>query len=347
MRPESEREMAEGRARGVIGCLTAGFEMLPQNLQAAALPVALDLVLWLGPRLSIGSLLQGVLDVLMTNPTMADPEMAEQMEQVMVLIEEFGRRFNLLATIGSVPLLHVPSLLARHMPAAGTPLGAARVVSLRSVLAVVAWWALLMLAGIALGFLYLNEIAQRVAGGQRLQNPTAYQDGGSHRRLVYSDGRKSGRRLLQFLLFGLGLLAGVFVVVPLWMTTVTVGTIIAPLVGMLLWVGGVGFLTYAGLHLVLVVPSLLVGRRSLGQALGESIVLSHRGLGSLLGFVLLSVVIYEGLGYAWTLPRSDSWAMVIGIVGNSLVATGLSGAVFEFYRDRVSLIRGVVGTIGE
>jgi hypothetical protein len=129
----------------------------------------------------------------------------------------------------------------------------------------------------------------------------------------------------------------------MWLLVVALGTVIAQPLGIILWVAGVGFISYAALHLVFVVPGLLLGRRRLLQAVGESILLSHVNLSSVIGLVVLTVVIYQGLAYAWTLPSSDSWALLVGIVGNAVVGTGLTGAAFLFYRDRLIVARQLAG----
>jgi hypothetical protein len=47
------------------------------------------------------------------------------------------------------------------------------------------------------------------------------------------------------------------------------------------------------------------------------------------------VVIYEGLGFVWSLPSGDSWALLIGILGNGCIATGLTAATFVFYQEQI------------
>lgn len=336
------REEQEGRlSRGVIGYLTAGFEMLGQNLLMVALPVVLDVFLWLGPRVSLQPLLQGFVSVLRSQQ-LSDPEMSGQVEQAMVLLEQFGEEFNLLSVLGGVPMFQVPSLLARRASGAASPLGSPRVVSLSSALAVIPWWSGLALIGLVLGFLYLNEIAHQIqdAVGSGLERmPSA----GEGRGNSNDDSLITGLwKFLRFLLFAFGLVVIGSFVFPLWMLIVALGTSIVQPLGILLWVGGVGLLSYVGLHLLFVIPSLLLGGRRLLNAIGESVLLSHLNLSSVFGYVLLAVVIYEGLGYAWLLAPSDSWAMVIGIVGNAFVATGLTGAAFIFYRDRVVVARQMV-----
>jgi len=338
------REVRDGRSsRGVIGCLTAGFEMLGQNLLMVALPVVLDLFLWLGPRVSVEPLLQGVV-TLLRNQTPADPEMAGQVDQAVILLEQFGERFNLLSMLGGVPMFQVPSLLARRASAAGSPLGDPHVLSLSSVLSLIPWWAALAFFGLVLGFLYLNEIAHQIQDGESsgLARPTATGEGGG------ADGDDSLRdgmwKFLRFVSFGLGLVVIGSLVLPVWVLIVALGASIAQPLGIMLWIAGLGFLSYTALHLLFVIPGLLLGGRRLLRAISESVLLSHVSLSSVFGFVLLAVVIYEGLGYAWLLPHSDSWAMLIGIVGNAFVATGLTGAAFLFYQEQVIVGRRLMAS---
>ena len=37
----------------------------------------------------------------------------------------------------------------------------------------------------------------------------------------------------------------------------------------------------------------------------------------------------------WLIPASDSWVLLIGIVGHAFVATGLYASTFHFYKDRM------------
>jgi hypothetical protein len=314
--------------------LTAGFEMLTQNLQVVALPVVLDLILWLGPRVSIAPLLNGFARILGRQPA-PDAQMAAQMEQAMELLKQFAGRFNLLSTLAGVPMFQIPSLLARRAPAAGSPLGSPQVFSISSILALVPWWAALGVLGLILGFLYLNEIANQVENGVMAPARSEGESGETTSGNPDGGWRDSLLKLARFLVFALGLAAVGSVVLPLWILMVAVGATVAEPLGVLLWVVGVGLISYAAMHLLFVIPSLLLGGRPLLGAIGESLLLSHVSLSSVFGFVLLALVIYEGLGYAWSLPNSDSWAMLIGILGNAFVATGLTGAAFVFYRDRV------------
>ena len=319
--------------RGVIACLTGGFELLGRNLLSIALPVVLDVVLWLGPRVSIAPILGRFTRALEMQPA-ADAQMAGQIAQATSVLNQLAKEFNLLSVLGTVPLLQVPSLLARRGSGVGSPLGESRVFSLSSPFAVLPWWAGLLLAGLALGFLYLNEIAHQVEAATTHTYYPGRESVGDAPSEASGSELSSVRKFARFFLFSLGLALAAFSVLSLWLIVVAMGSLIAQSLGILLWIAGLGFASYAALHLVFVIPGLLLGNRRLLQAVGESILLSHMNLSSVVGLVVLAAVIYEGLAFAWSLPSSDSWALLIGIAGNAVVATGLTGAAFLFYRER-------------
>lgn len=337
MRTEKGRER-ERPPRGVMGCLAGGFEMVGQNPSLAVLPVVLDLLLWLGPRISVGPLIDSFASVLSAQMP-KDPETVTRVAEATELLKEFGAQFNLVSVVGGIPLLQAPSLLVRRLSGGGSPLGAPRVVALSSPLLAVPWWAVLVTAGLVIGFLYLNEIAHQMPWPGAL--PSTDQRDGVEEGDVFENhkARAGAWKLLRFGLFAAGLFVIGSTLVPLWLLMVAIGAVVAQPVGILIWIAGAGFFGYAALHLMFVVPSLLVGERPLRRAIGESVLLSHLNLMSLLGFVVLALVIYEGLGFAWSLPSRESWALLVGILGNSFVATGLTGAAFVFYHDRMRAAR--------
>jgi len=324
--------------RGVVGCLAAGFEMVGQTPSLVALPVVLDLLLWIGPRVSVRPMMHALVEALSVQVP-ADPEALNRVAQATEMLKRFGSQFNLVSVAGGIPLFQVPSLLVRHGSGGGSPLGDPRVFALSSPLTLMPSWAALAVVGLVLGFLYLNEIARQV---QVFTSPF-----GANGPEV-AEGASGGWdattgaavwKLVRFVLFAAGLLVIGSAIASVWLLVVALGTMIAQPLGILFWIGGAGFLGYAALHLIFVVPSLLLGEGSLRHAIGESILLSHLNLWPLFGFLALTLVIYEGLGFAWSLPPSDSWVLFVGILGNAFVATGLTGAAFVFYRDRLRVVR--------
>lgn len=315
----------------VIGCLTAGFEILNRNLWLIALPVLVDLLLWLGPRLSIAPLLQGFTVSLQMRGTL-NPQTGYQLAQAAELLQRFGEEFNLLSLLGLLPLLEVPSLLAQHAPGTLSPLGQPGTVPIRDVLTLLGWVLLLLPTGLLLGFLYLNGLARRVAAAVARTEPSA----AGAQPDIAPVGCVGG--LVRVFFFVAVLLGALVLSVLLWIALVgIVGAISQPL-GILVLVLGVGLSAYVALHLLFVVHGVLLGGRGLLRAIWESILLFQLQFPSVVWLLLLVVVVYNGLGYAWSLPPGDSWLLAVGILGNGCVATGLTVATFVFYQERVKCL---------
>ncbi len=316
---------------GVIACLTAGFDVLGRNLWLIALPVLFDVFLWLGPRLSVAPLVQRFTALVLAQPT-SDAATARQLTQAVQLIELFGDRFNALSLCGTLPLLNVPSLLAQRAPEALSPLGKSYVFLVERVFAVMGWSALLIPVGLVLGFLYLNLLARRIRAARSSEEQAS---GDAAGRPDVLPGSSSGLRFLRVFLFGAALVTVGAVLVPIWMMLVGTALALAPALGLMAWVTSLGLGGYLVLHLLFVVPGVVLGGHGLLRAIWESIVLIHTQFSSVIGLVVVVVVIYEGLGYVWSLPSADSWSLLVGIVGNACVATGLTAAAFVFYQERV------------
>jgi hypothetical protein len=314
---------------GVIGCLTAGFEILGQNPWLIVLPVLLDLFLWLGPRLSIAPLLQGIL-AMMRAQRAPDPQVAYQWTQATDLLQQLGEKFNLLALLGTLPLLDVPSLLAQHAPGALSPLGQPSVFMVKNTLTLMGWAMVLIPIGLLLGFLYMNGLARRIAVRATSEEP--------ERDAPSTSGVGKFVRVFLFITVLLGAL---LLFVPLWIALIGIVGAIAQPLGILAWVLGAGMLSYIALHLLFVIHGVLLGGRGLLRAIWESILLFQLQFPSVAWLLLLVVVVYKGLGYAWSLPPGDSWLLAIGILGNGCVATGLTAATFVFYQERVKYLSQV------
>jgi hypothetical protein len=351
---DAKTKEESARPLGVIGSLAAGFEVIGRHLGLIALPVLLDLLLWLGPRVTVAPLLEQFVAFMLSRPT-PDPTTVRQVAQAAELLKQFGEKSNLLSLLSALPLLNVPSLLAQHTPGAVSPLGEPHMVWTASVLTVMAWAVVLVPAGLVLGFLYLNGVARRV---RAVRSPDR-----QARALSHAEARAPNRvagpalgevegggqavdvggsavKLIRIFLFAAGLLMAGIVLVPLWM--LLVGAIVAtvPLLGFLVWSFSIGLASYMVLHLLFVVPGVLLGGRRLLRAIWESILLIHTQFPSVVGLVLLVLVIDQGLGFVWSLPSGDSWSLLIGILGNSCIATGLTAALFVFYQERVGQLPG-------
>ncbi|RLC66213.1 MAG: hypothetical protein DRI48_05200 [Chloroflexi bacterium] len=315
----------------VIGCLKAGFEIVGRYLWLIAPPVLVDLLLWLGPRVSVAPVLRRFISFLTAQPT-PDAVTVSQVEQAVRFLEQVSEGFNLFSFLSLLPLFNPPSLLAWRLLEAKSPLGEPSVWFAPNVLAVVGWGIVLVPIGLVLGFLYLHSLADRIRA--------VWPADGSE-----AEGGRPGRRnstwvkLARLLLFvGVLLVMGI-TLAPLWALVVGTCFTIAPVLGFLVWSIGIGLGSYLGLHLLFVAPGVLLGDRGAWRATWESILLIQAQFPAVVGLILLALVLYAGLGFVWALPSADSWSLMVGIVGNSCIATGLTAAVFIFYRERIKVVQ--------
>ncbi|HDQ73237.1 MAG TPA: hypothetical protein ENN19_14265 [Chloroflexi bacterium] len=310
---------------GVIGSITAGFEIVGWRLWLVALPMLLDLLLWLGPQISLDPLMDRIV-IAMRTQAMPTSLMAQQIDQAIQTLETIGEGLDLASLLSVIPLLHLPSLLAWRLSEAISPMGDLTVLSVSNFGVLLGWMILLMPIGLLLGFLYLNGLARRVRDARLPDQSNA--DSSLSARTNFG-------KFIRVLLFAFVLLVVGVVLGGVWMLVVGMMALISPVLGFVMWALGMGLGIYLALNMVFVVPALLVGERGLWQAIWESFVLMQMQAPSVLGLLLLTFVIYEGLGLVWTLPSLDSWSMLLGIFGNSCVATGLAAATFVFYQERV------------
>src|SRR5919197_4537890 len=148
---------------GVLGSLRAGFDAVSTHIGLILLPAGLDFLLWLGPRLSIGGLVnpffQLVFDEARTNLT--SPADLKRFTDFQAAFKEVVERFNLLSLLGKLQAFPVgiSSLLAQTMPVR-TPLGSQDVVQVSSLPALLGLIFLFVLLGWIVGGLYFHWVSR-------------------------------------------------------------------------------------------------------------------------------------------------------------------------------------------
>jgi hypothetical protein len=317
----------------VIGCIRAGFELVGRNLWLLGFPVSLDLFLWLGPRLSVGPLLRALLSFFDMQRA-SDPSLAPQVALLRELIEQVGQRFNLVSLVSALPLFTVPSLLSGRPLQPVSPLGGPLVQPLTNPFLSLVLSAGILGIGLLLGTAFLYLLASRVVASRPTPKPRLRPVEATAQLPELDDGKRFARPVRAFL-FVSGVVAVCVCLLPLWAVVIGLAAMIAPLVGLVLWLVSVGIVSYLCLHLLFVVHGVLLSGRGLIRAVWESVVLIHVQLPSVAGLIVLVVVIHQGLGRIWSLPSGDSWLLLVGILGNACIATGLTAATFVFYEERI------------
>lgn len=279
-----------------------------------ALPVTVDLVLWLGPRLSIETILQRVVDL---GPLMggASPELAEALLELQVRLLEFGQQFNLLALLITAPL-GLPSLMAARTPTAN-PLGQLATIDIGYPWLYLGLTIGFQLAGVLLGAVYFGLVAQQIQAAKTDLRLLAGRLPGLCMRflmLVFL----IGPILIAFQLFAMAVIAthhalAIFgLMVAMWMLT----------------------------YLVFSPHGVLEGRGA-WRSVWDSLRVVQWNLPAVLFLLGLALILYLGLNVLWDAPGNTSWLSLLSIIGHAYVATGLFAGTLVFYRERLAWMDSV------
>ena len=294
---------------GAIEAISKGFEAVTNRLGLILFPIILDLILWLGPRLSIERLVKELMGFVVP-PAGADAITLQNVESLRQVSEAITKTYNLFSLLSTTPL-GLPSLMVGRMPAAN-PLGVGHALQVGDPLVYLSVMVALQLAGLLLGAAYLGLIAQ--------QSWEASVD------LPRLSGHLIG---LWGRLLVLAIVTSPVVVAVRWMLlaiSASPNSGILPILG----------LTVAAWLLTYLAFSFhgLVAGRGVFQSIVDSLRLVQWNLSSTVMLLVTVLLLNWGLGMVWNIPKDDSWLTFIGIAGHGYITTALFAGTFVFYRDR-------------
>lgn len=293
---------------GIPATIGAGFDLVTRRLWLVALPVALDVFLWLGPRLSFQPLVEQMLTQLPAEAMLVDPRPT---------LELIAGRTNLFTYL-SVLLAGVPALMTGITPEK-TPIQP-QVLQLSNW---GQWTALLIgltLAGLLLTALYYTLIARAAA------SPETESRGSLVSHVLRSFGRLVALAAAFLLILTITILPLTIVAAFVSLLSQTLGTLVllaVPVV--MLWLLLLMSLTPGG---------MVLNRNSFLRALGESIRLFQLNFVSATGLLLISFGISRLMEALMLTADDGSWLTLASLIGHAFISTSLIAAAFIFYRDR-------------
>jgi len=299
---------------GVISSLKAGFDVVSTHIVAILLPVALDLLLWLGPRLSleklVGPAVADMIQLIRVSPVPG--------QDAQVIIEFYKRvgeqfsRYNLFDVLRTFPI-GIFSLMVDKLPAEN-PFGPQSVMQVSSIFSWFGWLVLLTLLGWVGGGLYFRWVSGAALGGEEA-------------------GISPLRAVTQTILLSvLWIIAALIIFVPVSLVF-TLLYLISPLL-----VQG-GLLLLGIFSVWLIVPlfftphGIFVRKQNAFTSIYFSLRMARFTLPTSSLFILGVFLLSQGLNYLWKVPPADSWMMLVGIIGHAFITTALLAASFVYYRD--------------
>ena len=308
----------------MIDTLSAGFQLVNRAPGLLLIPVLLDLLLWLGPKLSAAGLAERALSRLV--PTVeqlgqeAGPGAADQLDQLhqqVELIRQTAQAFNLLSLLA----YRGGWTIRTAVPAERSGMAGAIEISTVTILAALAVG--LTLVGIALACVWLGALAQHVRDGRL--------DAGA----LIAAAPRYWLAILGFLV--LATVAAVALLVPLTMAAVVV-QIVAPGSGAIV---GTQFLFWVAVLVGLIflafrTEAIVVSEVGPVRAALNSIRVVASDFWSSLGFIIITWVIMSGMGLIWSSLARAPAGQAVAILGNGYIESGLAAASMLFYRNRIT-----------
>ena len=300
----------------VIKSIRNGFDAITKHLILLLFPVGLDLVLWFGPHLQIKSLIEGLIVEMNNVSELMPADFGEVMEAGQEIWMVGAERINLLIGLRSLPV-GIFSLFTGILPVEN-PLGTPMFWDVTNLSAAVLIVLLVFLVGLMLGGLYFSAVRQ-AALYDELKWRGIFQD---WPRVSLQSGILS---LIWIIFFMAILVVGSCAATGITIFSVSLGQMVIILFGVIsFW---------------LIFPLIFSphGIYSEGQKAWKSLLSSIR-LTNLTFlktslFILLALLLNQGLNMLWQVPPENSWLMLISVIGHAFVTTGMLSASFVYYQD--------------
>jgi hypothetical protein len=307
---------------GVIESLSAGYRFLGKRLYLLLVPILLDLLLWLAPRLSIAPLFRQIADFYSQAATMdgMPTDMLAASSQLSELLDRTGETSNLFSLLVNSSLLHVPSLLASI-----NPIGEDVVRQVENPLIAILIYVGFSLLGVLVGVVYMNMLASALplGGAPKLMRLSEF---------VGAVLRHWMMVLLYVVLLVLALLIGSIPIALAIALLSMISSFLGPIILLLLS----GTLLVVFFYLYFVTAAMVLDNLPVHRAIAQSFVVVRANFWATLGFVVLYNVITIGFALLMTsLARLTPVATLAAILLYAYIGSGLTMALLVFYRTRI------------
>jgi len=290
------------RQPSLIDVVSEGFVAVNRRIWVLVLPVALDLFLWLGPRIGIAPLLAQVREL---NPTIWDQTLAGLGAGANEQLAAIDLRFLLFLNPLRVLL---PTLQAPAVPWAATAWQLGTWASTLGMLVLINVIALTMAA------LYLSPLASTVKNDAP---------------------RHLGRTLARVLGVAAIVMGSLFAVSLVLLVLASVLSLVAEPLAVFVVVVWLALATWFAFVTSFSFDAVVLDGLNPLRAVWRSVVVVQRALWGALGLWLITTLIVWGFGVIWSaLAAGGSIGIVLAIVGSAYITTGLAAAHLVFYRNR-------------
>ncbi len=311
---------------GIIEALYGGFELVFSHPWILLVPVALDLFLWMGPRVTAAPVFQQFITWVATlQPPNSTPEMAQGLESAKRQWLALGDNFNVFS-IAAIFALGMPTLMGLQAPSASFLSSQPHGYAIADGVTLAELLALMVVMGIFVGSVYLEVIARAVrretSGPIEFVSQTlkSYVSVGA---LILAEG------ILLVLMFLPFLLSAMLV------------SLFSQEIGQFVLLLGMMLVMWAGLYLLFSVFAIFVSGANLWQAVVSSVTVFRYNYWSALGLICLVYLIGVGFQIIWQSLTGTAWGALGADIGNAFLVSSLIAALMLFYQDRITWLNRI------
>jgi hypothetical protein len=319
----SNVQMAGTTQPKLLPSLISGFNAIANHIALILFPILIDVFLWFGPHLGIKNLLQPVINQVLELPEFTSSEMSEFSAAIKTVWTTMADRLNLVSGLRTYPV-GIPSLLSNQLPIQ-TPLGSAPIYQISSSLSAIGISLIIFLIGLILGTWYFYAIA----------------------RAIFPMQSKNSIQLLGWNMAQVGLLTLLILVLLILLSIpalilIPLVAIISPSIAEIVLFLVVGFILWLLIPLLFSPHGIFVLRQNAFVSILSSAKVVRLGMPSSIFFILIALLISQGMNYLWLVPPEKSWMTLVGIAGHAFITTGLLAASFVYYHDMMGWLKQVV-----
>lgn len=305
---------------GIISSIKAGFDAVAARITAIFLPLALNLLLWLGPRLRMEKMFKSMEgDMVLFWQASRIP--AEDIQTMLDVYGKMTQSINLFGLVRTLPI-GISSLFVAGQGPSVTPLGGPAIWQV-DVLTFPLWIMFLVFIGWVGGAFYFRDVAW-AALAEKITSVRAFQ------AVVQT--------VLISILCNMILIAVSVPVILILIVAAQFSALLANLLVLFIALGSVWVIV----PMFFWAHGVFLDRQNVLTSMISSLQLTRFTLPTSSLFVLTIFLLSYGLNFLWRIPAQDSWVTLLGIFGHSFVTTALLAGSFIYYHNMSAWVKAVL-----